>query len=361
MGAVKASRRVADGQRMARSATLSHYGELARSYGLDPTAMVEAAGLHPASLLDPDKLIPVAKACQLLEATAEVSGAEDFGLRLCLARKLTVLGPLSLILREERTVRRALDALVRYQALHSEALLTTVEEIDDAVVIRQTLMVPELESTRQAHEMALGMLCRVLRELIGPHWRPRRVCFCHDPPHSATTHEKVFGSVPEFGATFNGLVCAMRDLEAAPPDSHPEIAGYARDYLNTLLSQKNQTMSDKVTRLVRTLLATGRCSVLQIADHLAVDRRTIHRKLAAEGTTFSGILSDVRAELAQQYLRGRDRPIGEVAQLLGFASPSIFSRWFHDRFGRSASSWRATRRLLPDKSPSRRRPSPPGG
>jgi AraC-like DNA-binding protein len=337
-------RSVAEPERMVRSATLSHYGQLVGSLGLDPAPRIAGAGLPSSCLLDPDKLIPAARVCRLLEATAEETGLEDFGLRLALSRSLTVLGPLGLIMGEESTARRALEALVRYMAVHSEALLTIVEEAGDTLVIRQSLMLREVEVTRQADDMSLGVLCRVVRELIGPHWQPRRICFCHDAPKSVVTHERVFGKVPEFGSDFNGLVCLARELEAIPPNSRPEIARYAREYLNTLLAQKNQSLTDRVTRLVRTLLSTGRCSIEEISDHLAVDRRTVHRKLAREGSTFSAILDGVRSDLAQQYLRGHDRPIGDVSQLLGFSSPSTFSRWFHDRFGHSATRWRESRR-----------------
>ncbi|NUT15606.1 MAG: helix-turn-helix domain-containing protein, partial [Cupriavidus sp.] len=40
-------------------------------------------------------------------------------------------------------------------------------------------------------------------------------------------------------------------------------------------------------------------------------------------------------------LENRERPLSEVAALLGFSSLSAFSRWFSGRFGRSVSAWRA--------------------
>jgi AraC-like DNA-binding protein len=34
------------------------------------------------------------------------------------------------------------------------------------------------------------------------------------------------------------------------------------------------------------------------------------------------------------------RPLNEIAGMLGFSGLSAFSRWFKDGFGRSASEWR---------------------
>jgi AraC-like DNA-binding protein len=39
----------------------------------------------------------------------------------------------------------------------------------------------------------------------------------------------------------------------------------------------------------------------------------------------------------------RQRPLDEVAGMLGFSGLSTFSRWFRNRFGQSASEWRAVK------------------
>jgi transcriptional regulator GlxA family with amidase domain len=73
-----------------------------------------------------------------------------------------------------------------------------------------------------------------------------------------------------------------------------------------------------------------------VAQHLGVDRRTVHRKLLAEGTSFSALLAAERRALASRYVEGTDRPLTEVATLLGFAAPSAFSRWYRASYGRGA-------------------------
>jgi len=347
--APKKPRGKADVPRMVRSACLTGYADLATSAGLDPMRMLPA-DLAPSCLTDPDTLIPAGAVSRLLEDSAAASGVQNFGLRLGEVRGLTVLGPLVLVLREAPTVRDALEALVRYGSVHSEALLLTVEESGDTLVIRSSLMLSGSEGTRQAEEMVLGTTCRILRELIGRNWKPRRVCFTHDAPRDRSIHLRVFGIPPEFGCDFNGLVCVRKDLETALPNARPDSARYAREYLDGLLSQRNQTTTDRVTRLARTLLAAGQCNIEQIADLLGVDRRTVHRRLAREGASFSDILDDVRADLVTQYLRTQSRSLTDISELLGFSSLSAFSRWFRDRFGHSASAWRANRAGMPSPS-----------
>jgi AraC-like DNA-binding protein len=63
--------------------------------------------------------------------------------------------------------------------------------------------------------------------------------------------------------------------------------------------------------------------------------------LAQEQQTFSGIVDAVRRELATRYLAERRRTLAEISELLGFAAPSGFSRWYRQQFGTTASVARA--------------------
>ena len=101
-------------------------------------------------------------------------------------------------------------------------------------------------------------------------------------------------------------------------------------------------MTLRVRRLIVLLLPRGLCRVEVVAQHLGVDRRTVHRKLDAEGTSFSALLDAERRALATRYVEGTTMPLTDVAALLGFAAPSVFSRWYATSFGCSAMQRRST-------------------
>ena len=92
------------------------------------------------------------------------------------------------------------------------------------------------------------------------------------------------------------------------------------------------------------LLPTGDCSIDRAAQHLGIDRRTVHRRLLREGHTFSSIVEKVREELAERYLKNRRRSLADVSSLLGFATPSGFSHWYRRRFHASPSRRRTGRK-----------------
>jgi AraC-like DNA-binding protein len=99
-----------------------------------------------------------------------------------------------------------------------------------------------------------------------------------------------------------------------------------------------------VTRLVEMLLPVGRCSTHQVARSLGVTQRTLHRRLATEGQSFSSIVHATRETLAERYLSADRYSLTDVSELLGFTAPSAFSRWFRRRFGVSPTQWRAAAR-----------------
>jgi len=100
-----------------------------------------------------------------------------------------------------------------------------------------------------------------------------------------------------------------------------------------LVSRPDMTLADKVRWLVREMLPLGRCSVEKVAQHLAVDRRTVHRHLARSGETFSSLVDEVRADLTESYLEGNKGHPADVANLLGFSGLSALSRWHKRHFG----------------------------
>ncbi|MFN7176674.1 MAG: helix-turn-helix transcriptional regulator [Thermaurantiacus sp.] len=76
------------------------------------------------------------------------------------------------------------------------------------------------------------------------------------------------------------------------------------------------------------------------ARALAVSEPTLRRHLAAEGTSFRELLSDVRMSTALGVLQTTDLPVNRIALDVGYASPSRFAIRFRKRFGLSPSSIR---------------------
>ncbi len=322
---------------LVRSASLTNYAAVARAAGLDPRAMLRAAGLARACLDNPDLKISALATGRLLEASARQSGCEDFGLRMAESRQFQVLGPLALLVREQATLRQAIDALIRYMRIHNESLHVWLEEDVKFATIHLGYLGRGAE-VRQSMELSMGMLYRLLKQALPESWEAQRVCFMHDPPADMRTARRVFTHRVSYREPFNGIVCRSGDL-ALPLSSYARLDRYVQQYVESVEGDVSYSMSDKVRHLVLTLLPAATCSLKAIAGHLGVEERTVRRHLGSEGKTYQDLLDEVRRELAMRYLNGAPRKQADIALLLGFTGPTTFSRWFRAHFGETAGEW----------------------
>ncbi|MFW0793099.1 AraC family transcriptional regulator [Gordonia sp. CPCC 205515] len=325
---------------LARYAALNNYVELGQKLGLDPAALAREVGLDPAGFSLQDRWIPAEAVADLLERSAAASSRQDFGLMLAGYRRLANLGPLSLVIREEPDVRSALGVLMRHQHMYNEALRLRLSELGGVATVRVTLDVGRPGEFRQSVELAIAVVYQLLQGFIAPEWDPLSVSFMHPPPRNDATHVALFGDVVRFDQDFNGISLYSKELDTPNAMSDPELRRYAKQLLDDLDDAPDPTAEFRVRQLIEMLLPTGRCSVDQVARSLGVDRRTVHRRLTAEGLTFSEVLDATRMDLARHLVNNPRYPLIEVSELLGFGSPGNFSRWFRARFGQSPSQWR---------------------
>jgi len=318
-----------------RSACLTGFTDLAQSAGLDPFAMMQKAGLPRRCLDDNETLVGMEAVCRLLGDCAQAAEMEAFGLRLASRRRIWELGPVSLVIKQESTALSAVKTLLSYNRVLSEALLGRVDEEGDVVVIREELMLGKSVPTRQAIELTVGVMFQVLRDLLGPEWAPRLVCFTHRPPRDLRFHRSFLGKHLEFNSAFNGIVCAAGDMSLELTPAQPGLASFARHFLDTALSQRKPARRETVRHLIAALMGNGRCTVEKVAQHLGVSRQTLHRQLSLEGEQFKSVLDSVRREVAVKLCNDSDHSLEDAASMLGFSSASAFAHWFRASFGTS--------------------------
>jgi AraC-like DNA-binding protein len=322
-----------------RSACLTGFPEAARSVGLQPETLMAEVGIDRRALTDPEMRISVRAFSQMLELAAQRSKVETFGLRIAETRQLSILGPIGLLVREEPTVRRALQSLARYLSLHNEALSLRLEEVDGQAIAYIEATVDRPQILRQGIELTVGVLFRVLQTMVSRDWHPI-VCFTHAPPAQRDVHHRVFGARVDFHCNFNGIIFSARELERLQPGADPTFAEHARRYLDLLNSHSGTSLEAKMKELMRLQLPSGRCTADRLAQQVGCDRRTLHRRLAKEQVTFNTLLDSVRTNLVTNLLQDREANLASAADMLGFSSTSAFSRWFLGRFGSRPSEWR---------------------
>jgi len=323
-----------------RAATLSNYVLIARQFDLEPESMLRQHGLDPQCLDNADVHIPATAVVELLEDSAAVSGCATFGLRMAESRQLSDFGAISLLFRHQTTLRAALDLIRQYRQQLNNALSVHLEQYGDNVILREELRTPKDLAARQAIELAIGVMFRLLRALMGAQWHCSGVHFEHAAPPSSEVHQRVFGLDVTFSSNHNSIIFPAADLDRPKPGADPILVRYARQLVDASSMTDSDSVITAARQTLQQFLPLGQGSVHQVAQNLGLTVRTLQRRLDEAGMTFSALQTLVRRELVQRYLDDHRYTQQQIAQMLGFSAPSVFSRWFHSQYGVTPRHWR---------------------
>lgn len=184
----------------------------------------------------------------------------------------------------------------------------------------------------------------IARQLLGGEVRGVRVETTLDPARIRLLREAVAPAevVPTSGA--NALVIpeaiAKPPLPLADPVALRRWVALCEEEAATRAGRIGpEPLAIRVSHAIRRHPATPPAlAALSASWHL--DERSIRRRLAAEGTSYTQIIDEVRRELATGLLE-RGLTVAETASRLGFAEGASFSRAFKRWTGVPPSRWRS--------------------
>ena len=327
---------------LVRAAALTGYFEVAEQLGLDVAPLLRSVGFTPSMLANSEQMLPARSVVQLLEDSARASGCQTFGLRMSEFRQLSDLGLVSLLIAHQPTLRDGLDVLSEYRHRINTNLTLHVEDCGETLFVREHLGLNPPMISRQANDVALGVLYQMCRAIMPSGWRPNCVCFTHEPPPVAErrVYDRLFDCPVQFGCDFEGIVVDKDDLDRENPRSDPALASHARQLVAAMINPAARTVSEEVEQSVRLLMPLGRATVGEVSHALGANLRTLQRQLDREGVRFSEILDRVREQQVGQHFANRRLSLTDVAHLLGYSTLSSFSAWYRARYHETPSAGR---------------------
>jgi len=122
---------------------------------------------------------------------------------------------------------------------------------------------------------------------------------------------------------------------------NPATAALCEQHCLDVLQQRRER-GRLAAQIRATLLnrAAAAPTAAEVAADLSIDRRTLHRHLANEGTTFRALQEEVRCTLAIDMLTVLGFTAQETARRLGYTSPAAFTRAFTRWTGQPPSNYR---------------------
>ncbi|HEX7839848.1 MAG TPA: AraC family transcriptional regulator [Kofleriaceae bacterium] len=299
--------------------------------GLPCEAWLGRHGLTPAVLKERDLRVPHHQVIALLHDAIALTGDAAIGIHAARCEEPGDFDVLEYAAANCASVGEALTLATRFMPLMHDGLLLELDVAAPAAALR-VRGVGGLEHPPASIEFLFASLLAYGSRSVGHPTRPLRVDFAHpgpDDPAELWIYDETFREV-RFDCDANAMWIAASALDrphCAPDRSLLQILTHHADDLLRQLARPPSFAEGARAVIAQTLLS-GQSSADQVARRLAVSLRTLHRRLAEEGTSHGELVDDVRREQAMLHLAANRFSIGEISFLLGFAHPNGFHKAF---------------------------------
>lgn len=161
-------------------------------------------------------------------------------------------------------------------------------------------------------------------------------------PEQCGPYQEYFG-VPVVQGTVNRLTFAAQDARQPFLTEDATMWAFFEAGLKEKLSEleAEATMVQRVKSALHEMLPAGQSSIEEVANRLAMSKRSLQRKLNDELSTYQAILNGTRRELADYYLAHSPISLVEIAYLLGFQDSNSFNRAFREWTGQTPGEYRS--------------------
>lgn len=308
-----------------------------------PTETLLERSRLPSSLAEKSDLyLPLLPALRFVETAQRTQGIEDFG--FLAARRLHfshLREKTRALIAHSPTLLVALRHACHWASREDTILSMWIEHDADHVRVCSRLAgTTGLLHLKYAQWIQNIFPIYIVRQFAGPDWMPTAIAFESSYAPSPATRSSwpnvrflsgqhaAWISLP---ITLLSLSNRSTCLFAPPRDQEDGPSGY--------------DIVELLKLMLPAYLDEGTTALADVADIAGVSTRTLQRKLAHLGLTYSDILETARYENASRLLRDTDCRIIDVAFSSGYTDPAHFSRAFRRLTGVTPRQFREQSRL----------------
>jgi AraC-like DNA-binding protein len=312
--------------------------ELVGRWGISGDALLAGSPITAADLEKPSARIPLAAMNGLVSRARALTGEPGLGFYLGLQKRISYYGFLGFAMMTAPNLRECIELAVRFTPVLTSSLslrldvdeerasLSLQREIDlgdvtDVVTLSLIVGLGHIASdlTGQAIEAEVEF------EMPEPPYYPR---FAHVMPRA------------RFGQPATRVLFARSALDLPIVSSDRPAMVLARAECERALAELIDAA--QIGGRVRRVLAArgGAASLNEVAAELGLSPRTLTRRLAAEGLSFSELVERERREQALALLRRQSLSLEEVTEQLEYSTVANFIRAFKRWTGTTPAFYR---------------------
>jgi AraC-like DNA-binding protein len=313
---------------------------LLSSLGHDPKPVLRRSGFQLEQFSDPDLKVSYRQLSELLEESVRVTECDHLGLLLGQSATPSHLGIAGFLLRFAPDVGSALSAMADCFAFHDEGGTPILSIHQDVTLLGYSVKHPEVMAIEQIHDLVTAFAYRLMLELCGPAWRPSEVLLSRRRPVDTKPYKKFFETTVVYDADMSAVAFPSHLLTQPVPSADQLLFQHLKREATHMHQLKHLDLLDALRQHLRQGLLHREWSAADMAQALGIKERTLHRRLHARGTTYRQELDNVRQDFSLLLLGSTSMSLAEVAESLGYAHSSTFTRAFTRWLGTTPSEWR---------------------
>ncbi len=239
------------------------------------------------------------------------------------------------------TLKAVLDYSAIFFNTTRDDVLFKIETRDGQAKLTMTIDCHQTDTDCFVREYHLIGWQRYISWLIGYRIQPGLTAF----NFPETAHKALYRNFFDGEYVFDQPTCHIlfdaKYLEYPIIRSHGELQSYLKSLPMPAFYRPG--VKQKITALV--LGAIASCpldelpSLEQVADQLRLQKRTLHRRLLKENTSYRQIINEYRLNLAVDLLTKDALPVADVSLQLGFSEPAAFCHFFKRQAGLSPTQY----------------------
>jgi len=311
-------------------------------WGYNDETLFGPFNLNSEQLADPEYRIPTSVANELIKHALRLTGEPTLGYHLGNQMRISIHGFIGYAIMTANSITDALILANRFIQLRLPFLQLFFSTFGNKATVQLQTDI-QLEPIRTEISIALMLgLVSMGKAITGTNDGAGEIDFDFPEPEGFErfkakypTHTFRFDQ-PHLLLSFDKSYLSNKLVHADPIAS--QIAINQCESELSALGERH-----RISMRVRDILTNSEqhyLSIEAVAERLHMSDRTLKRQLAAENTSFSTIVDEVRYRHATSLLSRTDFTLEQIADELGYSDVANFSRAFKRWSGRSPSNWR---------------------
>ncbi|WP_410513485.1 AraC family transcriptional regulator [Paenibacillus sp. BR2-3] len=293
-------------------------------------------------MTNPDNYIDSDKYDRLMESAAHICKDPYFGLLLGSGFSLDNLGLIGYILLNSNTLNQAFENYQRYNILLCSGIVYDLQIIDGEAKFSFWVSDSSRNPTYHLMDSILSSTYKIIQKLTGDPLQLKMVSFTHGAPSDIQPYANLFGTKLVFNQKENALIFDAKILDLPVVYRNQQLLEIVENHAIQMIRalKLEQTFSEIVSLAIIKRFDGSIPRIQDIARSLGFSVRSIQLQLKKDNTTFKDLLTIIRKNMAERYLKDPSFSISDISYALGFSEPVSFHLAFKKWTGQTPGGYR---------------------